>query len=66
MESSELRENSDEELAVKERELKESLFLLRLRHKTNQLESPARLAQTRRDIARIKTIQRARQLERTR
>ena len=66
MESRELRENSDEELAVKERELKESLFLLRLRHKTNKLESPARLAQTRRDIARIKTIQRARQSERTR
>ncbi len=66
MEPSELRENSDEELAVKERELKESLFLLRLRHKTNQLDSSARLAQTRRDIARIKTIQRARELERTR
>jgi large subunit ribosomal protein L29 len=66
MEPSELRENSDEELAVKERELKESLFLLRLRHKTNQLESSARLAQTRRDIARIKTIQRARELQRTR
>lgn len=66
MEPSELRENSDEELAVKERELKESLFLLHLRHKTNQLESSARLAQTRRDIARIKTIQRARELERTR
>jgi large subunit ribosomal protein L29 len=66
MEPSELRENSDEELAVKERELKESLFLLRLRHRTNQLESSARLAQTRRDIARIKTIQRARELERTR
>jgi large subunit ribosomal protein L29 len=66
MEPSELRESSDEELAVKERELKESLFLLRLRHKTNQLESSARLTQTRRDIARIKTIQRARELERSR
>jgi large subunit ribosomal protein L29 len=66
MEASELRENSDEELAVKERELKESLFLLRLRQKTNQLESPSRLVQTRRDIARIKTIQRARELERAR
>jgi large subunit ribosomal protein L29 len=63
MEASELRDNTDEELAVKERELKESLFLLRLRQKTNQLESPVRLVQTRRDIARIKTIQRARQLE---
>ncbi len=66
MEPRELRESSDEELAMKERELKESLFMLRLRQKTNQLESPARLAQTRRDIARIKTIQRARELERTR
>jgi large subunit ribosomal protein L29 len=66
MEASELRENSDEELAVKERELKESLFLLRLRQKTNQLESSSRLVQTRRDIARIKTIQRARELERAR
>ncbi len=66
MEPRELRESSDEELAVKERELTESLFMLRLRQKTNQLESPARLVQTRRDIARIKTIQRARELERTR
>ena len=64
MEPKDLREQSPEELAVKERELKESLFLLRLRHRTNQLESPARLAQTRRDIARIKTIQRARVLGR--
>lgn len=62
MRSSELRDASDEELAVKERELQESLFFLRLRHGTNQLESPARLSQTRRDIARIKTIRRARAL----
>ena len=60
MQSKEVRDLSDDELAVKERELKESLFLLRLRHRTNQLESPARLKQTRRDIARIKTVQTAR------
>lgn len=66
MEPKELRDSSNEELAVKERELQESLFLLRLRHKTNQLESPARLVQARRDIARIKTIQRERELERNR
>jgi large subunit ribosomal protein L29 len=60
MVSNELRDATDEELVVKERELTESLFFLRLRHGTNQLESPAKLAQTRRDIARIKTIQRAR------
>ena len=66
MEPKELRDSTDEELVVKERELQESLFLLRLRHKTNQLESAARLGQTRRDIARIKTIQRERQGERNR
>jgi large subunit ribosomal protein L29 len=66
MEPRELRESSDEELAVKARELTESLFVLRLRHKTNQLESSARLRATRRDIARIKTIQRARELEQKR
>jgi large subunit ribosomal protein L29 len=66
MQARELREHSDEELAVKQRELKESLFVLRLRHGTNQLESPARLRATRRDIARIKTIQHARELEKKR
>ena len=60
--SNELRDASDEELAVKERELTESLFFLRLRHGTNQLESPAKLKQTRRDIARVKTVRRARAL----
>jgi large subunit ribosomal protein L29 len=52
-----LRDLSDQELEVKERELQEALFRLRLRRGTNQLESPAALIQTRRDIARIKTIQ---------
>jgi len=66
MQSKEVREASDEELVVKLRELTESLFVLRLRHGTNQLESPARLGQTRRDIARIKTIQRQRILGSTR
>ena len=60
MRANELHDATDDELAVKERELAESLFLLRLRHATNQLESPARLRETRRDLARVKTILRAR------
>ena len=64
MQAREVRDMSDDELAAKERELKESLFFLRLRHGTNQLERPTQLAQTRRDIARVKTVQRQRQLER--
>jgi large subunit ribosomal protein L29 len=57
MAAKELRDLSDQELEVKERELREALFRFRLRRGTNQLESPAALIQTRRDIARIKTIQ---------
>lgn len=52
-----LRDLSDQELEIKERELREALFHFRLRRGINQLESPAALIQTRRDIARIKTIQ---------
>jgi len=55
-----LHDATDDELAVKERELTESLFLLRLRHATNQLDSTALLRATRRDLARVKTIRRAR------
>jgi large subunit ribosomal protein L29 len=56
MRAKELRDLSDQELALREQELLESQFRLRLRRGTNQLESPAALGQTRRDIARIKTI----------
>jgi large subunit ribosomal protein L29 len=66
MRAKEVRDASDDELVVKERELKESLFVLRLKHGTNQLESPARLRAGRRDIARIKTIQRERERQRAR
>lgn len=60
MRPSELRELNEQELTSKEEELAESLVLLRLRHRTNQLESPARLRQTRRDLARVKTIRQQR------
>ncbi len=60
MQPAEFREMSDQELASKEMELVETLMLLRLRHRTNQIESTAKLASTRRDLARLKTIQRER------
>jgi large subunit ribosomal protein L29 len=66
MRASELRDLSDEELMVRERELNESLFVLRLKHETNQLESAARMIAARRDIARVKTIQRERELRKKR
>jgi len=56
MRASEIRELSDQELAVKEDELKESLFRFRLKRGINQLENPAALKSARRDLARVKTV----------
>jgi large subunit ribosomal protein L29 len=56
MSATEFRDLSDDELAVKELELRETVFRFRLRRGTNQLDNPAALRRARRDIARIKTI----------
>jgi large subunit ribosomal protein L29 len=56
MSAKELRDLSDDELTVKEQELRETVFRFRLRRGTNQLDNPAALRRARRDIARIKTI----------
>ena len=58
----ELRETGDEELLVALREAKEELFNLRFQSATGQLESHGRLRAVRRDIARIYTIMREREL----
>jgi large subunit ribosomal protein L29 len=50
------------ELAEKEKQLKEAVWKLRLQKSTGQLENPSRLKTVRRDIARIKTYQRALEL----
>lgn len=62
MKASEIRELSLEEKRRKVVELKETLFNLRFQHEVGQLENPQRLKQTKRDIARVKTI--IRELER--
>ena len=56
MKAKELKNLSVEELAKKLDELKKDLFMLRMQHATNQLDNPMRLAATKKDIARIKTI----------
>jgi large subunit ribosomal protein L29 len=58
----ELRNLADEELAAKLRESKEELFNLRFQAATGQLESHGRLRAVRKDIARIYTIMREREL----
>jgi large subunit ribosomal protein L29 len=59
----ELRELSDDELENRLRESREELFNLRFQHVTGQLDNYARLGQVRKDIARILTLLRAREIE---
>jgi large subunit ribosomal protein L29 len=58
----ELRELLDDELVTKLREAKEELFNLRFQVATGQLDNNRRLQTVRRDIARIYTIMREREL----
>ncbi|HCJ11317.1 MAG TPA: 50S ribosomal protein L29 [Clostridiales bacterium] len=62
MKVEQLRQLSDAELQAKLKELKEELFNLRFQMATGQLDNPMRLRQVRKDIARVKTIQREREL----
>jgi large subunit ribosomal protein L29 len=56
MKTKELRQLSEGELFIKEKELDEELFNLRFQHATGQLENVMRIPQVKRDIARVKTI----------
>ncbi|MGD8959289.1 MAG: 50S ribosomal protein L29 [Desulfobacteraceae bacterium] len=56
MKASEIRDMSQEEQFRRLSELKETLFTLRFQKESGQLENSAKLKQTRRDIARLKTI----------
>ena len=60
--ANELRGLTDEELATRLREGKEELFNLRFQVATGQLDNNRRLQTVRRDIARIYTIMREREL----
>ena len=62
MKAKELHELTVEELNAKVKELSEELFNLRFRHAIGQLENPMSLKACKKDIARIKTILREREL----
>ena len=62
MKIKEIRDLNMDELNQKEREAVEEMFRLRLRHSTGQLESSAVLNRVRRDIARIKTVRREKEV----
>ena len=58
-----LAQQSETDLAEKEKQLAEASWKLRLQKATGQLENPSRLRVLRRDIARIKTYRRAHALK---
>ncbi len=58
MKASEIRKLSAAELDAKLAELKDELFKLRFQQAVNQLDNPMRISAVKKDIARIKTIQR--------
>jgi len=63
MKASEVLMLSSDELTEKLTGLKKDLFFLRMQHATNQLDNPIRISQVRKDIARVKTVIRQKQLE---
>ena len=63
MKAAEIRELSSAELDQKLSDLKSELFNLRFQHAINQLDTPLRLQVVRKDIARVKTVIREKELK---
>lgn len=61
MKAKELLELADEELTLRLKQSREELFNLRFQHAAGQLENTSRLRQVRQDIAKIMTVQSARE-----
>jgi large subunit ribosomal protein L29 len=57
-----LREKTDLELSNREIELVEQLYKLRFQRETGSLENPLKMRQVRKEIARIKTVLREREM----
>lgn len=62
MKANELREMSDEQLVYELRQTQDELFKLRFQAATERLDAPSSMSRLRRTIARIKTIQRERDM----
>ena len=56
MKATEIRQMSSAELEKKLTELKNELFNLRFQHAINQLDNPHRIADVKKDIARVMTV----------
>ena len=62
MKANELRDKTTAELEAQLTSLKKELFFLRMQHATNQLDNPLKIQTVKKDIARVKTILREREL----
>ena len=62
MELKKMRERTEVELNAELDNMKKELFNLRFQHVTGQLENPVKLRETKRDIARVKTVIREKEL----
>ncbi len=63
MKANKFRELSNDALTAREKELKSELFNLRFQSATGQLNNPQRINECKKDIARVKTIIRERELK---
>jgi large subunit ribosomal protein L29 len=63
MKISEIKEQNKEELETKLADIKKTLFNLKFQKATGQLNSPVKIRNLRKDIARIKTLIREKELE---
>lgn len=66
MELKKMREMTDIELNAELEKMKKELFNLRFQHVTGQLENPVKMREVKRNIARVKTIIREKELEKVR
>ena len=56
MKTAEIRDLGLDELRIKEKDLDDQLFRLRIQKSMGQLEAPAKVREVRRDLAKVKTI----------
>ena len=61
----ELRDQTDEQLELSLKEVQNNLVRLRLQSETERLEAPSEIVKAKREVARIKTILRLREIERS-
>jgi large subunit ribosomal protein L29 len=63
MKSAELKDMNSDELLKKEKELKEELFRLKFKLATADLEDTSRVSKVKKEIARVKTILREKEIK---